>query len=100
MEPNEISKKYKEQSKKLTELHQKLNNNEYSSENYKELLNIILPPYIELLNNLSVEQPRQQPFLISFFQKELHPKIKNTEEHSPEFAEPPFEKDFFNNHDM
>ena len=95
MEPNEISKKYKEQSKKLSELKEKLNNNEYS----KELLNIILPPYIELLNNLSVEQPKQ-PFFISFFQKELHPKNKNIEEHSSKYAEPPFEKDFFNNHDI
>ena len=99
MEPNEISKKYKEQSKKLSELKEKLNNNEYSSDDYKELLNIILPPYIELLNNLSVEQPKQ-PFFISFFQKELHPKNKNIEEHSSKYAEPPFEKDFFNNHDI
>jgi hypothetical protein len=88
MDPNEVALIYLNQANKLYEFMEKIKTGEYSKENLQLMLLTITQKYYELLLSLAMYTPLLSTYNVKMFK--LDSKI--------DLSQPPFEKDFFNNH--
>lgn len=90
MEPNEVAAVYLAQANKIYEFMNKIKEEDNSNDTLKIMLLTICQKYYELLLTLSVYTPLLKTYNVKFF------KVNSLE--PANLSEPPFEKDFFNNH--
>ena len=94
MEPHEVANVYSQQAKSLAKFIESLKTMpELEPEEYKQMLVIISQKYKELLENLAIFTPLLSAYKVKFYKLN---ELANT----LNLSEPPFEKAFFNNHDL
>lgn len=90
MDPNEVAAIYLSQANKLYEFMEQVKKEDYSNETLKIMLLTITQKYYELLLSLAIYTPLLSNYKVKLFK--LGSKM--------DLSEPPFEKDFFNNHQI
>ena len=91
MNPEDVADCYLKQAMKMKEFIDKIQNVDYTNEEYKLILTVICQKYYELLINLAIFTPLLNTYKVKFY------KIEALEYR---YSHPPFDIDFFENHEL
>ena len=92
MEPNDVADKYLKQASRLSDFIELIKNGSFTNEQYKSMLIMICEKYFELLMNLATFTPLLTTYKVKFYPlKSLNGK---------DLSVPPFDEDYFNNHEI